>query len=129
MQDFAHPPRPDRGAGVKIPGVSEPAQVASPPTKPLVVFEGDCNFSLRLIRRFSQITGYQIDYLPFQDSRISGQFPELPRERFEQAVQFVATDGKVYGGADAICRALACRLRWPLWIYQHVPGVAAAAEL
>jgi len=108
--------------------VSEPAQVASPPTKPLVVFDGDCNFCRRWIRRFSQITGDHVDYLPFQDSRIAGHFPELPRERFEQAVQLVATDGKVYGGADAICRALACRLRWPLWIYQHVPGIAATAE-
>src|SRR5258708_13492772 len=95
---------------------------------PLLVSEGVCTFCLRWFRRFSQITGDQIDYLPFQDSRIAGQFPELPRERFEQAVQFVATDGKVYGGADAICRALACRLRWPLWIYQHVPGIAPPPE-
>jgi len=93
-----------------------------------MVFDGGCNFCRRWIRRFAQITGDHVDYLPFQDSRIAEQFPELPRQRFEQAVQFLTTDGKVYGGADAVVRALACRLRWPLWIYQHVPGVAAAAE-
>jgi len=95
-----------------------------------MVFDGDCNFCRFWINRWQQITGERVDYLPFQDPQIATRFPELAREQFEQAVKFIETDGHVYSGAGAVFRSLAFNrsLRWPLWMFQNVPGVAPATE-
>ena len=53
-------------------------RVATPPPKPLMVFDGDCNFCTLWIRRWQQMTGDSVDYLPAQDPRIAAQFPEIP---------------------------------------------------
>ncbi len=104
--------------------------VAAPPPKPLMIFDGDCNFCTLWIKRWQQATGDAVEYLPFQNPRIAEQFPELPRERFETAVHLVEPDGAFYSGAEAVFRALAhnqqkCRpLRW----YQQSPGFATTTE-
>ena len=104
------------------------ARVSAAPSKPLLIFDGDCNFCRYWIARWRQITGDAIDYLPFQDASIAERFPELPRSRFEQAVQLIETDGVVYSGANAVFRSLAYGKRWPLWTYRHLPGVAPVSE-
>lgn len=110
--------------------MSEITRVASAPPKPLLIFDGDCNFCRRWISRWQQITGERVDYLPFQDPRVAERFPELPREKFEKAVQFIETEGWVYSGAEAVFRALAYSRwrRWPLWIYRNVSGAAFLTE-
>src|SRR5665213_634982 len=94
-------------------------RVAAPPPKPLMVFDGDCNFCKLWIRRWQQITGDAVDYLPSQNSQIAERFPEIPRERLETAVQFIETDGAVYSGAEGVFRALAKnpKWQWPLHAY------------
>jgi predicted DCC family thiol-disulfide oxidoreductase YuxK len=105
-------------------------RVATPPSKPLLVFDGDCHFCTLWIRRWQQMTGDAVDYLPSQDAGIAAQFPEIPRAQFDTAVQFIATDGAVYSGADAVFRALAChpKRRWPLHAYQSSPTIALVTE-
>ncbi|HYV31348.1 MAG TPA: lipase maturation factor family protein [Candidatus Binatia bacterium] len=103
-------------------------RVARPPQKPLLVFDGDCQFCRRWIHRWEQATGELVEYAPFQSARVMEQFPEVARERFEQAVHLVEPNGEVYRGAEAAFRALACRMPWPLWIYRQVPGAAPVGE-
>ena len=103
-------------------------RVNSPPAKPLLVFDGDCNFCRYWIARWQRITGDRIDYLPFQDPAIAERFPEIPRARFDQAVQLIETDGRVYSSAGAVFRSLAYGRRWPLRAYQRVPGFAPVTE-
>ena len=95
-------------------------RVATPPPKPLLVFDGDCNFCTLWIRRWQQITGDAVDYLPSHDTSIAAQFPEIPREHFQTSVQFVESDGAVDSGAEAGFRTLAKnpQRRWPLGVYQ-----------
>jgi len=95
-----------------------------------MIFDGDCNFCSLWIRRWQHATGDVVDYLPFQDPRIAAQFPELPRGRFEAAVQLVEPDGAVYGGAEAVFRALAHKPRehWLLDWYYRAPAFARTAE-
>ncbi len=95
-----------------------------------MIFDGDCNFCSLWICRWQHATGDQVDYLPFQDSRIAAQFPELPRDRFEAAVQLVEPDGVVYGGAEAVLRALAHKRHehWLLDWYYRSPAFARSAE-
>jgi predicted DCC family thiol-disulfide oxidoreductase YuxK len=82
-------------------------RVAAPPPKPLLVFDGDCNFCTCWVRRWQQTTGDRVDYLPAQDLRIAAQFPEIPRQKFDAAVQLIETDVSVYSGAEAVFRILA----------------------
>jgi predicted DCC family thiol-disulfide oxidoreductase YuxK len=104
--------------------------VATPPPKPLMVFDGDCNFCTLWICRWRQMTGEAVDYLPAQDAHIAAQFPEIPRERFDTAVQFIETDGAVYAGAEAVFRALAHnpKRQWPLRAYEKAPAFARITE-
>jgi predicted DCC family thiol-disulfide oxidoreductase YuxK len=106
------------------------SEVACPPPKPLMVFDGDCNFCRRWISRWQQATGDRLDYRPFQDAGIAQSFPELPRERFEASVHLIEPDGRVFSGAEAVFRSLAHvpRRRWQLWLYEHAPGVAPVTE-
>jgi predicted DCC family thiol-disulfide oxidoreductase YuxK len=105
-------------------------RVAKPPPKPLMVFDGDCNFCTLWIRRWQQTTGDAVDYLPAQDPRIAEQFPEIPREQFDTAVQLIEADGAIFSGAEAVFRALAKnpRWQWPLAAYEKAPSISRITE-
>jgi predicted DCC family thiol-disulfide oxidoreductase YuxK/uncharacterized membrane protein YphA (DoxX/SURF4 family) len=104
--------------------VNPVTRVARPLSKPLLIFDGDCNFCRRWISRWQEITGEGVDYVPLQAPRVAEEFPELSREALEAAVHLIEPSGAVWQGADAVFRALACRRRWPLWLYQNIPGAA-----
>ncbi|HUA68453.1 MAG TPA: lipase maturation factor family protein, partial [Candidatus Saccharimonadales bacterium] len=105
-------------------------RVATPPPKPLMVFDGDCNFCTLWVRRWQQMTGENVNYLPAQDSSIPAQFPEIPREEFNTAVQLIESDGAVYSGAEAVFRTLAKNTdrKWLLRTYENSPAFADVTE-
>ncbi len=105
-------------------------RVATPPPKPLMVFDGDCNFCKLWIRRWQQTTGDRVDYLPARDPRIPAQFPEIPREQFDTAVQLIESNGAVYSGAEAVFRTLAHspNRQWPLRTYGNSAAFADITE-
>jgi predicted DCC family thiol-disulfide oxidoreductase YuxK len=117
------------GTGYNCP-VQSALRVASPPAKPLMIFDGDCNFCAFWICRWQGATGERVEYLPFQDPSIAARFPELPRDEFERAVQLLEPDGAVYSGAEAACRALAHNPheQWLLDWYVHSPVFARTLE-
>lgn len=104
--------------------------VAAPPQKPLVIFDGDCNFCTVWIRRWQQKTGDLVDYIPFQDESVPKRFPELSRQRFETAVHLVEPAGSVYSGAEAALRALGHGPHEPLALelYLRYSGFARVSE-
>ena len=107
---------------------SQIKEVAAAPPRPILVFDGDCNFCRRWIQRWQQSTGDSVEYLPFQDERVRERFPEIPRAQFEKAVQFIQADGRVFSGAEAVFRSQAGNRGWPLWFYQHLSGAASVTE-
>src|SRR5262249_3829443 len=82
-------------------------RVASPPARPVMIYDGDCRFCTLWIRRWQIATGDRVEYLPYQDPRVVTQFPEIACEQFEAAVQLVQPDGAVYAAAEAVFRSLA----------------------
>jgi predicted DCC family thiol-disulfide oxidoreductase YuxK len=77
--------------------------VANPPTeRPLMVFDGDCNFCRHWIARWQRSTGSLVEYVEFQ--KLGNRFPEIARSAFEGAVQLIERDGRVLTGADAVFR-------------------------
>ena len=97
--------------------------VASPPQKPLLIYDGDCGFCTLWIHRWQCATGERIDYLPSQDPQVAPRFPEIPRAAFDSSVQLIDTDGSVYSGAEAVFLSLAHNpdYRWVLDVYQVFP--------
>jgi len=105
-------------------------RVSRPPTKPLVVFDGDCGFCTSWIRRWEQITGQAVDYLPAQTEGLAERFPEISPERYEVAVHLVEPDGGVYVAAEAIFRTLAYApsSAWMLRLYRNSSLFARCSE-
>jgi predicted DCC family thiol-disulfide oxidoreductase YuxK len=104
--------------------------VASPPAKPLMLYDGDCDFCARWIRRLRRATGERVDYLPYQDPQIATRFPEISRKQFERAVQLIAPEGAVFSAAEAVFQTMIFTRhgRWLLDWYQHWPAFARLAE-
>ena len=96
-------------------------------SRPLLVYDGNCNFCRRWIDRWRHLTGDRVDYAPSQE--VAPRFPEIPRERFDAAVYLLEPDGTVSRGAEAVFRALDHGgHRRPLWAYRSIPGLAPVAE-
>ena len=110
-----------------MPGTTH--QVANPPAKPLLVYDGDCGFCKLWIARWREITAGAVDYEPLQE--MAARFPEVPRTDFEHAVKLIEPDGRVYSGAEAVYRSLGegpgDRI-WR-WSYRHVPGFGPVSDL
>jgi predicted DCC family thiol-disulfide oxidoreductase YuxK/uncharacterized membrane protein YphA (DoxX/SURF4 family) len=106
-------------------------RVQSPPPKPLLVFDGDCQFCRRWIARWKNATAGKVDYLPFQDESLAARFPEIPRADFAEAVHLVLPDGSVCRGAEAVLRALAEGGRHCGFIrlYRKFPSLADLSEM
>src|SRR5579872_7606999 len=102
--------------------------VSARPPRPLLIFDADCGFCRQWIWRWHFLTGRRVDYAPSQE--VGARFPEIPPNEFANAVQLVEPDGRWTQGAEAVFRTLAARpsLRWMLWAFEQVPGVAAVTE-
>src|SRR5438034_1367346 len=105
-----------------------PLRVPNLPSKPLIIWDGECHFCRRWIERWREITRDTVDYATSQES--AERFPEIPREQFERSVIYIEADSSVFFGAEAVFRSLRCRSskKWLAWSYEHVPGFAAVLE-
>ena len=93
-----------------------------------LIFDGECGFCKRWIRRWQTITGDRVEYLAYQD--VAREYPQIPEEDFARAVHFVAADGSVVKGAEAVFASLRSSSRWG-WLttwYERVPGFAPVTE-
>ena len=95
-----------------------------------MIYDGDCRFCTLWIHRWQSVTGDFVDYLPFQNARVTGQFPEIPHGQFEHAVQLILPDGSVFAAAEAVFRSLASNPneQWLIELYQHSPTFALISE-
>jgi predicted DCC family thiol-disulfide oxidoreductase YuxK/uncharacterized membrane protein YphA (DoxX/SURF4 family) len=111
--------------------VSNHARIASPPPKPLLIFDGDCGFCRRWAARWQRATGDAVAYLPFQDDTAAKKYPEISREDFARSIHLLLPDGAVHTGADAVFRSLAAggAERWLFWCYRKIPPFADLTEL
>jgi len=95
-----------------------------------MIYDGECNFCKFWIMRLREFTADRIEFIASQDPRVAHDYPELPREWFDTAVQLIEPDGSVYAGAEAGFRALAIRAPGTAltWSYANVPGFAPVSE-
>ncbi|MBL9214054.1 MAG: lipase maturation factor family protein [Opitutaceae bacterium] len=109
---------------------ASPLRVASPPTgRPLLLWDGDCRFCRLWADRWREEYGARVDFAPARSQ--AGRFPEIPAAAFDEAVQFVTPDGRVFAGAAALLHARAHGTGRPGLlgrIYARVPGGAWLLE-
>jgi predicted DCC family thiol-disulfide oxidoreductase YuxK len=102
---------------------------APPAERPLLAYDGDCQFCSRWIMRWQQSLNGKVDVAPYQS--IAAKFAEdLPIECFQSAIRLIEPDGKVFGGAEAVFRALnyGSGGSKSYWCYQHFPGFGLFAR-
>jgi lipase maturation factor 1 len=111
--------------------VTRLAHSAAPAAKPIFVYDADCYFCIRWIRRWQQTVRETVDVASFQV--IGERFgQDIPTDRFRSAVHLIETDAVVYSGAEAVFRFLnygaGPASGFGLWCYRSVPGFAATAR-
>jgi predicted DCC family thiol-disulfide oxidoreductase YuxK len=95
---------------------------------PTLVFDGDCGVCRYWVDYWRGLTDGRVVYRPYQQA--AAEFPGIPLEAFQRAIQLIEPDGMVYSGAAASYRVLRYapgRGAW-WWCYKHLPGFAAASE-
>lgn len=102
----------------------EMANLDTAQTKPILVYDGDCNFCRYCVLRWSHITKDRIEYAAYQE--VSAKYPEIPISNFQSSVQLILESGQVYSGAEAVLQALNNRVL--LWCYKKVPGFSLISE-
>src|SRR5262245_61631188 len=103
-------------------------RVSNPPPKPLLIWDGECDFCRLCIERWREITAGEVDYASYQQA--AEHFSEVPVEQFKGAIALIEPNGQVFFAAEAVYRSLGYRRsrEWLAWSYHHVRGFAAASE-
>ncbi len=89
-----------------------PDTVDQPPAQPLLVWDGDCRFCGRWVRRLKKRTPEYLDTAPYQE--VMTRFPEVGESAFAEAVHLIEPDGRVFRGAAAVFRVLKDVRGWSL---------------
>ncbi len=98
-------------------------------SKPLLVYDGDSRYCLRLVAGWKALTGDKIDYEPYQ--RAAEYFPNLsPKDLQSSLFHFVDLNHEMTSGATAITRLLAYlpEKKTVLWIYRNLPFFATLRD-
>lgn len=109
-----------------IPGFQSVGAAAA--ARPLLVYDGDCTFCMFWVRYWQQLTGDSIDYRPYQE--MAAKFPGIALAEFRRASQYITSDGRHAGGAEAsfcVLSHVPGKEFW-LWLYRKLPGFAALSE-
>src|SRR5215469_12581719 len=98
------------------------------PSRPLLVYDGDCTFCALWVRYWQKLTSEAVGYRPYQE--VASQYPGIAVTEFQRASQYITPDGQYAGAAEASFRVLshAPGKEFWLWLYQKLPGFAALSE-
>lgn len=93
-----------------------------------LVYDGDCGICAYWVNYWRELASERVVFRPYQEA--AKDFPSIPPEAFQRAIQLIEPDGRVYSGAAAtfrVLRAAPGRAPW-WWCYSHLPGFAAVCE-
>jgi predicted DCC family thiol-disulfide oxidoreductase YuxK len=96
--------------------------------KPVLIYDGDCEFCRLWIARCSSLTKDEVDYCSSQD--VGKDYPEISLELFKSSVYFVDSEGDFCSGAQAVFKTVAFIPGGNLFLlaYKRVPGFASISE-
>ncbi|CAM3569654.1 DUF393 domain-containing protein [Pontibacter korlensis] len=99
------------------------------PSKPTIVYDGDCSFCKYWISRWRRRTGNQVEYVPYQ--KVPDGFHGITHAQFKRSVYLITQYGQRLHGAEAVAALLQISgysSTWN-WIYHRVPLASTIAEL
>ena len=98
------------------------------PSRPLLIYDGDCGFCRMWVRRWQSACGDRVDFEPYR--QVSSRYPEIPVENFRRAVHLAEPEGRISSAAEAVFRMLDISgvSRWPLLAYRTIPPLRWASE-
>jgi len=76
-----------------------------PDNKPILIWDGECDFCAFWVTHWKKKTGSAIDYNKYQ--QIASHFSDIPLKEFKKASRLITTDGSIYSGPDSAYKALA----------------------
>jgi predicted DCC family thiol-disulfide oxidoreductase YuxK len=77
--------------------------VTARPGTHTLIYDGACRLCRRSVEWVrARDRDERIRALPYQDPEVAGEFPGIPRDELESAMQLVAPDGNRRQGADAV---------------------------
>jgi predicted DCC family thiol-disulfide oxidoreductase YuxK len=96
--------------------------------RPLLIYDRDCKFCVYWVEYWKKLTADKVDYQPYQS--VAQDFPQIPLENFQRAIQYVAPDGTISSAAKASFLTLsnAPGKRFWLTLYKRVPGFKFISE-
>jgi len=95
--------------------------------RPVLVYDGDCDFCNSQVRYWQRLTGDAVGYAPFRAAATA--HAPLAAETADCSLQLLLPDGTRHGGAAAAFRVLAAGGR-PGWLHASrlLPGLGAVAD-
>jgi predicted DCC family thiol-disulfide oxidoreductase YuxK len=108
-----------------------PTQTRPPAAgKPIALYDGHCRFCTEQAEKLARMARGAIEIRSFQEPGALDAFPGITHEACMVELKLVGGDGRVYGGAEAVVRAL--RLGRPLIgriaLGYYFPGVRWLAD-
>ncbi len=99
------------------------------PQKPILIFDGDCNFCRRWVARWKAQSRGAVEFAPYQER--ARDFPKIPPQKFQESVYLIESSGRVTRAAEAVFETLAVsslRGKWLRGLYRSLPGFAWISE-
>jgi len=98
------------------------------PPRPILVWDGDCNFCRLCAERFDSHREKKVDLIPYQS--LHQKWPQAPAEDYGSAVYLFTPAGKSYRAAAAVYRFYAEYpwRGWAYWAYKRFRWFAALSE-
>jgi predicted DCC family thiol-disulfide oxidoreductase YuxK len=97
--------------------------------RPTLIFDGQCPFCRKWVKRLQGILHeVEISFRSLTDLSLQADFPALDQEDLTRSIHFVAADGTVYTGVDAIVEALSLRPAGRLSQALRIPGIKQASD-
>ncbi len=98
------------------------------PPRPILVWDGECNFCRLCAERFNSHRENKVDLIPYQS--LHQQWPQAPAEDYASAVYLFTPAGKSYRAAAAVYRFYAEYpwRGWAYWAYKRFRWFAALSE-
>lgn len=92
-----------------------------PPSKPVLIYDGECRFCRHFVGRWKRRTGDRVRYETRESAR-AWVLEEFYR-RSAGAVLLMMPDGRFFEGAEAVFKVRALGgLGLGLWLFEHLPG-------
>ncbi|GIS73353.1 MAG: hypothetical protein CM1200mP10_29300 [Candidatus Neomarinimicrobiota bacterium] len=98
------------------------------PPRPILVWDGECNFCRLCAERFDSHIENKVDLIPYQS--LHKKWPQAPAEDYVSAVYLFTPAGKSYRAAAAVYRFYAEYpwRGWAFWAYKRFRWFAVLSE-